>query len=122
MRGKRDLSQKLNNILYFLAGVLAVVVVGIFFINMQTNAVGTENNDYLENQATNSKSSDKTSGQEKWQEGVIEYKGQNYKFNTDLDVYFLMGIDNDNPVEPAPDYVSGGQSDAIFHLISDSEN
>ncbi len=122
MRGKRDLSQKLNNILYFLAGVLAVVVVGIFFINMQTNAVGTENNDYLENQATNSKSSDKTSGQEKWQEGVIEYKGQNYKFNTDLDVYLLMGIDNDNPVETAPDYVSGGQSDAIFLLISDSEN
>ena len=37
-RGKKDLSQKLNNILFFLAGMLAVVVIGITVIGVQTKA------------------------------------------------------------------------------------
>lgn len=122
MRRRTDLSQKLNNVLYFLSGVLAVVVVGIIFINIKTKASETVNTDYLENQATKQENSQNQVKQEKWQEGVIDYKGEKYKFDSSLDVYLLMGIDNDNPVETAPDSVSGGQCDALFLLIADSQN
>ena len=37
-RSKKDLSQKLNNILFFLAGMLAVVVIGITVLGVQTKA------------------------------------------------------------------------------------
>lgn len=32
-----------------------------------------------------------------------------------------MGIDNDQPVAPAKDGISGGQSDAMFLLVQDSK-
>ena len=82
MRRRTDLSQKLNNVLYFLSGVLAVVVVGIIFINIKTKASETVNTDYLENQATKQENSQNQVKQEKWQEGVIEYKGEKYKYFT----------------------------------------
>lgn len=56
---------------------------------------------------------------EKWQEGIITYKGKDYIYNQNLSVYYLMGIDKDEKVEKAPDYLSGGQSDANFLLVAD---
>lgn len=56
---------------------------------------------------------------EKWEEGTILYKDKYYVYNSDLDIYLLMGIDKDGPVEPAKDYVSGGQSDALFLFVMD---
>jgi LCP family protein required for cell wall assembly len=59
---------------------------------------------------------------EKWQENVISYNGKNYKYNNAIKVYLLMGIDKDGVVETAPDYVSGGQSDAMFLLVANSDD
>lgn len=121
-RQKQDrFSQKLNNILFFLAGVLAVVIVGIVFINFQTSATGSETPDYLQHaqNSTQLQSDSMSQGKEKWQEGTVSYDGKNYVYNTDLEVYLLMGIDKEGPVETAPDSVSGGQSDAMFLLVAD---
>ncbi len=55
----------------------------------------------------------------KWSEGVIEYKGEKYIYNSNTRVYLLMGVDRSGPAAPAEDHVSGGQSDAMFLLVTD---
>ena len=47
MKQKKPFTQKLNNILFFLLGILAVVIAGVIFINFQTNATGSEQKDYV---------------------------------------------------------------------------
>ena len=120
MRKGSNFSQKLNNILYFLAGILVVVIVGVVFLTVQSRTKGNESQekDYL---SPETGSSQNESRKEKWQEGTITYQGKNYKYNSNLSVFLLMGIDSDDPVEEAKDSVSGGQSDALFLLIADSE-
>ena len=141
-RGKKDLSQKLNNILFFLAGMLAVVVIGITVIGVQTKAnssrvaymnvgnsspnleqVGNdaamfEEEDNTRAQNTVSSLEDEPETVEKWQEGIIEYKGRNYLYNSDLKIILLMGVDNDGPAEAVEKMDQGGQSDAMFLLIA----
>lgn len=56
---------------------------------------------------------------EKWQEGVIEYKGKHYKYKGNINNYLFMGIDKDGPVAEAEDYLHGGQSDAMMVIIAD---
>ncbi len=58
---------------------------------------------------------------EKWQEGLVSYNGKHYKYNSDLSIYLFLGIDKEGVVETAEDYISGGQSDAIFLLVADPE-
>ena len=58
---------------------------------------------------------------EKWQEGVISYKGKYYKYNNRIDTYLLMGIDKSGPAEATENYMDGGQCDAIFLLVLDKE-
>lgn len=55
---------------------------------------------------------------EKWQEGMISYNGKKYQFNTDLDIYLLMGIDTDDTVQPSTNYMEGHQADALFLLVA----
>lgn len=56
---------------------------------------------------------------EKWQEGVIEYKGKHYKYKSNINNYLFMGIDKDGPVQEAENYLDGGQSDAMMVIIAD---
>ena len=60
-------------------------------------------------------------GVEKWQEGIISHDGKNYIYNKNIKVYLLMGIDSDEPAKPQTDYVEGGQSDAMFLLVTDAK-
>ncbi len=55
----------------------------------------------------------------KWNEGTIEYNGKKYVYNSNIRTYLIMGVDRSGPAVPAPDHVSGGQSDAMFLLITD---
>ena len=146
-RGKKDISQKLNNVLFFLAGMLAVVVVGIAVIGVQTKAnsskvapkgamssaldlEGKENTNqeqmFQEEDSWAQNTAASPEGQngnvEKWQEGIIEYKGRNYRYNSDLKIILLMGVDKDGPAEATEQMDQGGQSDAMFLLIADEEN
>lgn len=57
---------------------------------------------------------------EKWQEGVISYNGKEYIYNQNINTYLIMGIDKEGKVETAEDYQSGGQSDAMFLLVTNS--
>lgn len=44
----------------------------------------------------------------------IIYKGVKYKYNTSMINLLILGIDNNEVVTPAPDGISGGQSDALL--------
>ncbi len=59
--------------------------------------------------------------QEKWQEGTVSHNGRYYKYNNNLRTYLLMGIDKEGPTAEAEDCISGGQSDAMFLVVADSE-
>ncbi len=60
--------------------------------------------------------------QEKWQEGIVSYNGKQYRFNRNIHTYLLMGIDKEGPVEKAEDGLDGGQSDAMFLIVTNSED
>lgn len=143
-RGKKDISQKLNNILFFLSGMLAVVVIGITVIGVQTKAnssriaqmggvnpivdlesAGGADQKFEEepswSQSTVTSAEDNVEPVEKWQEGIIEYNGRNYIYNSDLKIILLMGVDNDGPAEAVEQSDRGGQSDAMFLLIADEK-
>lgn len=116
------MSQKLNNILFFLSGVLCVVVVGILVMAVQTKA-SQRQNDYEEftyNEQSNSVGLGNSA--EKWQEGDILYQGEYYRYNKNIRTYLLMGIDKDGSAESVESGTNGGQSDAMFLLVVDSEN
>lgn len=138
MRGQRqrDPSQQLHNALYFLSGVMSVVLVLIIVVGVQTNAQNTRQQEELAGGAENFNGQQTTDtaipqtqsemssadAVEKWQEGIVTYEGRSYRYNSNIHTYLMMGIDKDEPVAPAEDYISGGQSDAMFLLVTDSEN
>lgn len=142
-RRRSGLSGKLNNVMFFLAGVLTVVIIGILVIGIQTMAQNRDKqNDYDKKQSVvntqsedrqleadteeNWKDQDESAntelGGEKWAEGIIERNGHKYKYNSDQKIYLLMGIDKEGVVETAENSVSGGQSDAMFLLVADDEH
>lgn len=55
--------------------------------------------------------------QEVWQEGGIRYQDEVYTYNEDIMTFLLMGVDTDEKVSPAPDSLSGGQTDALFLAV-----
>lgn len=59
--------------------------------------------------------------EEKWQEGTIRYDGRSYEYNHNIKTYLFLGIDKDEKVSKAADGISGGQSDALFLLVEDSD-
>ena len=121
MRGRNsNISQKLNNALFFISGVLVVVIIGIAV--MTVNGRQQDNDDRGAPVASNSQETSENEKVEKWQEGAIFYNGDYYKYNINIKSYLLMGIDSDDPVQTAPDGVSGGQSDALFLIVVDAKN
>lgn len=141
-RRRSGLTGKLNNVMFFLAGVLTVVLIGVLVIGIQTMAQSRQNKqdsnqEYSAGQTADTQKQDTevderwqdtetaTSnelGGEKWAEGIIEHNGHKYKYNSEQRIYLLMGIDIKGPVETAENSVSGGQSDAMFLLVADDEH
>lgn len=135
MKKFRESSQKLHNALYFLSGVMTVVLVFVIVVGVKTKAQNARydygDTDYgMPNQQQNvtplpvstQQEESQEENLEKWQEGIVTYKGESYVYNNNIHTYLMMGIDKEDPVEEAKDYISGGQSDAMFLLVVDSEN
>ena len=117
--------------MFFLAGVLSVIIIGILVIGFTTWAKNRNNvpdNETVitpadtQEQWSAKKDSSQEMTSEKWQEGTIDYKGKKYMYNEQLKVYLLMGVDRSGKAEASTDYTKGGQSDAMFLLVADEEN
>ena len=112
---RKETSKQRNRIPFIILLIVLVIVLGvvIFFA-----VKGKENTKQISGDTTQNED---TGNVEKWQEGIISHDGKNYIYNKDIKVYLLMGIDSDKPAEPQKDHTKGGQSDAMFLLVTDAK-
>lgn len=54
-----------------------------------------------------------------WQEDWVRHNGQVYAYNDKITTYLVMGIDKMTKVQPAANWILGGQSDAMFLVVLD---
>lgn len=99
---------------YVLTGVLAVLVLVAAVIGLRKNQASASDDMTVPQTAEGP--------QEKWQEGTVSYNGKKYKYNSNIKTYLFMGIDKEGPVEEAEDGISGGQSDAMFLIVTNSKD
>ena len=99
---------KKKNIIVFIIGM--VVILAIFAVAFA-----------MKNNSKEEKNKNTSSELQQESESYISYNGQKYQHNDHLRTYLYMGIDKDGPVTEAEDSVSGGQSDAMFLIVVDSE-
>uniref|UniRef100_UPI0040572C72 LCP family protein n=1 Tax=Agathobacter sp. TaxID=2021311 RepID=UPI0040572C72 len=94
--------------------VLAIVLIAVIVIAVNKNTDTPADTD-------KSETASDTQDAGRWQEGVIEHNGTYYKFNDKIHTYLIMGIDKDGKVESLEGTADGGQSDAMFLLVTNSE-
>lgn len=116
VRERNTREKKQNNrmqiiFLLLLAGVLAGVIFLAAGKKRETEAVS----------GTESTAASVPTEDEKWQEGMVSYNGKKYRYNTSVKTYLFMGIDQSGKAEAAKDGISGGQSDAMFLLVTDAK-
>lgn len=97
---------KKKNIIVFIISIVVILAITAVAFAMKNNSKEEKN--------TSSKLQQES-------ENYISYNGQKYQHNDHLRTYLYMGIDKDGPVAEAEDSVSGGQSDAMFLIVVDSE-
>lgn len=126
MRRMREPSEKLHNALYFMSGMMCVILVLVIAVGVKTKAENAGDRKSVTAQTQLSENAQPVvqagaetgdTQLEKWQEGTVDYKGKKYQYNTSLKVYLMMGIDKNDPVEDITDYTQGGQADAMFLLV-----
>lgn len=118
---REENSRRRNQIPFLILSVVLLVVLGIV-VGMAVNADRKTDTQQTVNTDTKQPDTQNANNPEKWQEGVIKHDGKYYKFNHDLSIYLFMGIDKEEEVTMTEDYADGGQSDAMFLLITDSRN
>lgn len=95
--------------------VLIIVAVEVMIAIIMAIQLYKENNS-----GEDSFSTEESRDTEVWQEGTITYNGKKYAYNDTISTYLIMGIDKDSD-EEAVDGYDGGQSDALFLLVSDKK-
>lgn len=97
---------KKKNIIVFIISIVVILAISAVVFAMKNNS---------------KEEKDISSELQQESENYISYNGQKYQHNDHLRTYLYMGIDKDGPVTEAEDSVSGGQSDAMFLIVVDSE-
>lgn len=112
---QRENSRKRNRVPFIiLLAALAIVLVVVVLMMPGNTQMGSTNEDI------NTEIDEATL--EKWQEGVISHNGKEYLYNRDIKTYLIMGVDKDEVPEDLGDYTKGGQSDAMFLLVTDASD
>lgn len=93
--------------------VLLLVLTVVIFIGIKSKETSEQAGD-TNTQNVNS------GNMEKWQEGVIKYDGKYYVYNNQIKTYLIMGIDVEN--DASMEEGTGGQSDAMFLLVTNEKN
>lgn len=112
---RKENSRQRNKIPFVVLSVVLVIVLSVVVVIAMK---GRGDSEQAANTGTQGQSTERI---EKWQEGVISHEGKNYLYNKDIKVYLLMGIDSDGPATPQTNYTEGGQSDAMFLLVTDAK-
>ena len=112
---RKQNSKQRNRIPFLILSFVLVIVLGvvIFFAIKSKENISQLTGD-------NAQHTENTGNVEKWQEGIVSHNGKNYIYNKDIKVYLMMGIDSDEPAKANTNYIEGGQSDAMFLLVTDA--
>lgn len=99
---------KKKNAIVFIIGIVVILAISAVAFAMKNNSKEEKNKNT-------------SSELQQESESYISYNGQKYQHNDHLRTYLYMGIDKDGPATEAEDSISGGQSDAMFLIVVDSE-
>lgn len=114
--------KKTFNPIPLVVAILVLILLGLIaaLVLKQAGYIGTKAEEEPEASAEiiETQNTDEGMIDEKWREGIISYNGKKYEYNSDLDVYLLMGIDTDEPVSASANYMEGHQADALFLLVA----
>ena len=119
MRQRLDIDNKKQNVPFFILSiVLILILIGVIIF-----AINKSNQESAGNtQGTDLDTDTESEYPEKWQEGVISYKGKYYQFNNDINTYLFLGIDKDEQSSQIEGVAKGGQSDAMFLLVTNADD
>ena len=87
MRRMHEPSTKLHNALYFMSGMMVVILALVIVAGVKTKAenagfhIADDTENSYEQQVAGQTDTTQDSGQEKWQEGVVAYQGKEYLYN-----------------------------------------
>lgn len=99
--------------------ILLLAILGVAFLAFQTwkdrNELSVEQNTELTSDAD-------TGVVEKWQEGDVSYNGKTYRYNSATKAYLFLGVDNEGTMAESTGGFSGGQSDAMFLLVTNAKD
>ena len=101
--------------------VLGLAIIAMLAMLLWPEDGGTEPVLPQGTESTAASSPEETGGStDKWAEGVVEYNGKRYRYNTSIKSYLFMGVDREGPVVKVAPNENGGQSDVLFVLVVDS--
>jgi LCP family protein required for cell wall assembly len=111
---RKENSKRRNRIPFVILSVVLLVVLGVVVaLAMKGKSASQPVGDNTEQNEDSV---------EKWQEGTVSYEGKHYLYNNDIKTYLLMGIDSDEPAKATANHIEGGQSDAMFLLVTNPKN
>lgn len=113
-------NKKLNLFLYIAEGLLVIAII-VMLVLMFMSRKGNDE-DTIAQQTSETQIEENNGSVEKWQEGDISYNGVTYRYNAGIKTYLFMGIDKSGEVAEGEDGIDGGQSDAMFLLVTDATN
>lgn len=99
--------------------ILTMVLIAVLCLTIGAACKKNESRKTVQEENSTQEAGQKT---EKWQEGTISYNGRHYLYNKNIKTYLIMGIDSDEPAKASTNYIKGGQSDAMFLLVTDASD
>lgn len=120
MKHRREIDGRNKNVPFLILSIIlllflcGVIIVAIDKRNQETDVI-TRNPVFGTDVDTEPEYVDK------WQEGVISYQGKYYRFNSDINTYLFLGIDKEEQDSPVEGVATGGQSDAMFLLVTNAK-
>lgn len=97
----------------FIVILVLVVLLVVFLVFMKE-----KNNEKITNIEQIIAQNQSTENLEKWQEGDISYNGKKYRYNSSIKTYLFLGTDNEGTMAESTGGLVGGQSDAMFLLVT----
>lgn len=125
---KRREDRKRNTIIFWIGLILGIILlfIGGFFTvramgmsNLKKQAKYKQPSIESEENTIEKMEEDIEESSEVWEEGWIRYNGKIYAYNEDILTFLFMGIDKNTEVKEAEN-TKGGQADALFLLVLDS--
>lgn len=117
------MEDKKNIALYIVETLLlaAIIIVAVLAVlKWKDTRESTAGEQGTESQAAAESGTD-DSAVEKWQEGDVSYNGKKYRYNSSIKTYLFLGTDNEGTMAESTGGLVGGQSDAMFLLVTDAK-